>query len=114
MAVNYEILFTRAYNQLPIAKILSNCGVLGTNKFIFFTLPTRLADYMLNTDTSSLVSKRPFSDGFHFTLNSLLSVARKSTQRFSPSFAADSQECLYNLTTVRAKLYSASLSYASL
>jgi len=75
MAVNYEILFTRAYNQLPIAKIPSNRGVLGTNKSICFTLFTGLADYMLNTDTSSLVSKRPFSDGFHFTLNSLLSVA---------------------------------------
>ena len=114
MAVNYEILFARAYNQLPIAKTLSNRGVFGTNKSIFFTLSTRLADYMLNADNSSLVSKRPFSDGFHFTLNPLLSVARKSNQHSQRSFATDSQECPCNLTAVRAKLYNSSLSYASL
>jgi hypothetical protein len=60
MAVNYEILFTRAYDQLPVAKVLSNRGFFGTDKSIFFTLFTRLADYMLNTDCFLLVSKSPF------------------------------------------------------
>jgi hypothetical protein len=75
MAVNYEILFARAYNQLPMAKTLSNRGVFGTKKSIFFTLFTRLADYVLNTDTSLLVSKRPYQTDSVPHPNSLPSVA---------------------------------------
>lgn len=60
MAVNYEILFAGAYNQLPIARTSSDRGFFSTNKSILFTLFTGSADYVLDTDTSLLVSNRPF------------------------------------------------------
>jgi hypothetical protein len=37
MAENYEILFARAQNQLPGAKITRNSGILSVDRFIFFT-----------------------------------------------------------------------------
>ena len=48
--VNYEIRFTRAYNQLANTKINSNCKFLGIEIISFLT---RLADFMSNIDTPS-------------------------------------------------------------
>jgi len=55
MVVSYEILFTRAQNQLPGAKISSKYDNLGIKRFIF---PLKLADFMLKTNTPSRISER--------------------------------------------------------
>jgi len=55
MVVSYEILFTRAQNQLHGAKISSKYDNLGIKRFIFLL---KLADFMLKTNTPSRISER--------------------------------------------------------
>lgn len=63
MVVSYEILFTRAQNQLHGAKISSKYGNLGIKRFI---CPLKLADFMLKTNTPSRISERFFKQiSFH-------------------------------------------------
>jgi len=55
MAMNYEILFARAQNQLSDAKISARGGIFDINQSV--VLP-RLADSLPNTNTPSRVSER--------------------------------------------------------
>jgi hypothetical protein len=71
MAASYEIFFAGVKNQLPRAKVTSNCGIFGVDKSLFIT---KSADFMLNTSTGSLVS-RSFFKQISFTLNPLFSAA---------------------------------------
>jgi hypothetical protein len=61
--VSYEILFTRAQNQLHGAKISSKYGNLGIERLI---CPFKLADFMLKTNTPSRISERFYKQiSFH-------------------------------------------------
>jgi hypothetical protein len=63
MVVSYEILFTRAQNQLHGAKISSKYGNLVIKRLI---CPLKLADFMLKTNTPSRISERFFKQiSFH-------------------------------------------------
>ena len=63
MVVSYEILFTRAQNQLHGAEISSKNGNLGVKRFI---CPQEFADFMPKTNTPSRISERFFKQiSFH-------------------------------------------------
>jgi len=55
-------------NQLARAENAFNFDIFWLDRFVF---STKLADFMLNTGTASLVSKRFFSNRFYFTLKPL-------------------------------------------
>ena len=80
MVVSYEILFTRAQNQLHGAKISFKCGNLGINRFIF---NLKLADFMLKTNTPSRISERFFKQiPFHAKYTLKHQVSRPEIQTF--------------------------------
>ena len=63
MVVSYEILFTRAQNQHPGAKIYFKYDNLGIKRFL---CTPKLADFMLKTNTPSRISERFFKQiSFH-------------------------------------------------
>jgi len=72
MAASYEILFAGVKNQLPRAKVTSNCNIFGVDKSLFIT---KSANFMLNTTSTGSLVSRSFFKQISFTLNPLFSVA---------------------------------------
>ncbi len=63
MVVSYEILFTRAQNQLHGAEISSKIDNLGIKRFI---CPLKFTDFILKTNTPSRITERFFKQiSFH-------------------------------------------------
>ncbi len=63
MVVSYEILFTRAQNQLPGAEISSKNDNLGVKRYI---CTLNFADFMPKTNTPSRISEHFFKQiSFH-------------------------------------------------
>jgi len=61
MAVNYEILFAKAQNQLSDDKIACDCAFFGNDKSIFIT---KLVDFMFGTSIILWVISRFFQKYF--------------------------------------------------
>jgi hypothetical protein len=104
MAMNYEIPFARAQNQLHVAKISSSGGKVGKKRSIF--LP-QLADSLLNTNISSRISERSFKQiSFHakFTFSTIFEAATTHLLGLGHR-----RKYLCNFNTVKEKTYKPSL-----
>jgi hypothetical protein len=104
MAMNYEIPFARAQNQLHAAKISSEGDKIGKKRSIFWPY---LADSLLNTNISSRISERFFKQiSFHakFTFSTMFEAA--TTHLLGHGHR---RKYLCNFNTVKEKTYKPSL-----
>jgi hypothetical protein len=101
MVVSYEILFTRAQNQLHGAETSSKNDNLGIKRFI---CPLKLADFMLKTNTPSRISERFFKQiSFHakYTFQNQNNI---QNQFRHSKFIIGAKKRLCNFNTLKEKL----------